>query len=172
MLKHRETKIPKHEEEKFDIDYFENIKCSYLIFGEKKLIQAQYSCASCSNNSMCKECFDVCHKDCKEKPVIEYPKETGFVCLCGKENKHSVNKILFGHTEKPTMIMKCELKKIDTQINNSRNYRCSTEDLNLCYYCYLTHHYAYCDTDIIDIQEENVNANLNVNLNLNLKQKL
>jgi hypothetical protein len=129
----------------------ESIKCTFDEMGECEFPQPTFDCANCYLNNVCYQCIETCHKDCQEKPIEKsnFNKNPKFICKCGQQRCHKVQKKKTKNEKEP-----CDMIKLDQYLKLNKKYFCETHNVVICSMCYYKCH-SSCST----LEDETQDAN-------------
>ena len=117
-------------------DYKACNRCTYFQYGDIAIEQNAYCCEICDPNKMeyiCEECFNTCHKACRneeeETSNIMTQAKRKFFCECGLK-KHQIEK------QKDQELLKvCLFGEVDVNMGFDIKCFCKTCKLYICYIC-------------------------------------
>ena len=117
-------------------DYKACNRCTYFQYGDIAIEQNAYCCEICDPNKMeyiCEECFNTCHKACRneeeETSNIMTQAKRKFFCECGLK-KHQIEK-----QKDQELIKACLFGEIDGNMGIDIKCYCKTCKIYICYIC-------------------------------------
>ena len=131
------NKVQEKINETFNLyEYKSKNKCTYFLYGDIAIEQNAYCCEICDPNKtelICEECFNTCHKNCRNDEEENSTNIIGvkrkFFCECGLK-KHEIEK-----QKDQELIKACLFGEIDGNMGIDIKCYCKTCKIYICYIC-------------------------------------
>jgi hypothetical protein len=118
----------------------DTIGCTFDKMGKYQFVQPTYECSNCYLNNICYQCINVCHLNCRAQGqnAQEIEMNSKFICKCGQQFCHKVDKKKGMNEKEP-----CKMMKIDEILNLKKKYFCEDHNVEVCSLCAANCHNDY-----------------------------